>query len=161
MRTTLALPAVAAAVLATTAVPAAAAPPERSVDLISAEVEADLEAVFSAACGVDVSVEGTGHVISKVFRNRSGTVVREQVTYATRFLVTNTETGATYRLVDAGPDRVLYENGEPVTLQMIGRSTTGSGVIGRTIIDLTGQRPPQSTGKVFGDFVQNTCEAIT
>ena len=143
--------------------PASAAPPERAVVPVDAELESLLEDLLTAACGVPVTVEGTGKVISKVFTDRQGQIRRAQDNYSQRFLITNTVTGATYTIRDTGPDRVLFRNGEPVTLQQIGRSTTGSGTIGRTVFDISdGQMEELSrSGRSFGDFVANTCAAIT
>lgn len=141
--------------------PASAAPPTRTVDPVGAQEEADLDRLLTRACGVSVEVEGSGRVTTTEFTDRNDVLVKVQAVYATRFVVTNAETGASYTLLDVGPDRLLFENGQPVELQQIGRSLTGSGVIGRTVIDLTGQGPPQSTGRVFGDYVAITCEAIT
>lgn len=111
-----------------------------------------------------VTVDGVGRVTYKLFTDRDGRVVRAQDTYAQRFVVTNTLTGATYTIRDVGPDRVLFEDGAPVVLQQIGRSTTGSGTIGRTVFTLTpdGDLVEQSrSGREFGDFVERTCSAIT
>lgn len=143
--------------------PASAAPPERDVVPVGADLESLLEELLTAACAVPVTVEGRGKVISKVFTDRQGRTVRAQDNYAQRFLITNTSTGATYTIRDTGPDRVLFEDGEPVTLQQIGRSTTGSGTIGRTVFDISdGQMVELSrSGRSFGDFVANTCAAIT
>ena len=142
--------------------PASAAPPEREVIPVGAEDEATLEAILTSACGVAVRVEGTGKVLATVFKNRDGQVVRIQEIYSQRFLVTNTVTGATTTIRDTGPDRVLFKNGEPVSLQQIGRSTTGSGTIGRTVFDIRGGRMEEKSrsGKFFGDFVAKTCAAL-
>jgi hypothetical protein len=145
------------------AAPAAAAPPVREVVPVGAADEAELQGLFTSACGVPVRVEGTGKVLSMVFSNRKGQVVRIQEIYSQRFVITNIETGATSTIRDTGPDRVLFENGEPVILQQIGRSTTGSGTIGRTVFDIRGGRSEElsRSGKSYGDFVANTCAAIT
>lgn len=160
MRAPWLVPVVAAAFLGCAALPASAAPPVRFVDPVDAEEEELLTNLFTEACGVPVDVEGSGRSTTTEFTNGAGELVRVQVVFATRFVVTNTDTGATFTLRDVGPDRILFENGVAVELQQIGRSVTGSGVIGRTIVDLTGQQPDRSTGKVFGDFVERTCDAI-
>jgi hypothetical protein len=143
--------------------PASAAPPEREVVPVDAALEAFLEGLLTPACGVPVSVVGTGKVVSKVFTDGRGETTRAQDNYSQRFVVTNTLTGATYVIRDTGPDRVLFEGGQPVSLQQIGRSTTGSGTIGRTVFDIrNGQsRELSRAGRPFGDFVANACEAIT
>ena len=88
-------------------------------------------------------------------------VVREQSTFRQTFVVTNTATGASFTIKDVGPDRVLYADGRPVQVAQIGRSTTGSGTIGRTVTDLTTGEVVSRSGKSYGDFVEVTCDAIT
>lgn len=130
---------------------------------VDAALEAFLEELLTPTCGVPVSVDGTGKVVSKVFTDRDGQITRAQDNYSQRFVVTNTLTGATSVIRDTGPDRVLFEGGQPVTLQQIGRSTTGSGTIGRTVFDIRhGQmRELSRAGRPFVDFVANACAAIT
>ena len=141
--------------------PASAAPPERDVRHIGADVEAELEGLLTSACGFPVTVQGTGKVISLVF-TRDGQVVRAQDIYSTRFTVTNVATGARFVIRDTGPDRLLFEDGEPVVLQQIGRSTTASGTIGRTVFDVRGggMEERSRSGRPYGDYVARTCAAL-
>ena len=60
---------------------------------------------------------------------------------------------------DSGPDRELYRAGEPVEFQLIGRSTTGSGVIGRTVVDYATEQVT-STGRPAEPFPQGVCAAL-
>ena len=47
-----------------------------------------------------------------------------------------------------------------MTIAITGHSTTGSGVIGRTVVDLDTGEIISSNGKVLGDFFTKLCAAL-
>ena len=147
--------ATAAALPVALAQPAAAAKPShRVVDVSSATWEARTAEMLSAACGFPIAVTGAGHVRETEFARDGGLVFMAH--YATRVVFTGN--GRSVAVRDVGPDRVVV-HGETAVLQMIGRSITGSGNIGRTTVDL-GTGDSASTGRYVGPWPDTLCLAL-
>jgi hypothetical protein len=145
------------------AFPAAAGKPIKFVvDLGTPANEADLAAFLSDACGAPIAVEANGKVIIIVLDKPRAQGVLEINAYEFHALVTNLATGATTTIVDAGPDLIKID---PKTghllLAITGRSTTGSGVIGRFVIDLDTGEVVSVSGNDLGDPAQAICAEIT
>lgn len=142
--------------------PASAAAPTRiMVDLDDPAFEADVAGFLSDACGVEIEADASGHVIILLFSGHRGEVKPEIDVFGTHITFTNVGTGVTYRLVDVGPDvySVDPESGH-LTVAITGRSLTGSGVIGRVVVDLETGEVLSSKGNPEGDWVENACAAL-
>jgi hypothetical protein len=145
------------------ALPAAAGKPTKLVvDLGTPANEANLAAFLSAACGAPIAVEADGKVTIIVLDRPQAQGVLEINAYEFHALVTNLATGATTTIVDAGPDlfRIDPKTGH-LLLAITGRSTTGSGVIGRFVIDLDTGEVVSVSGNDLGDPAQAICAEIT
>jgi hypothetical protein len=82
--------------------------------------------------------------------------------FGTHATFTNVDTGATYSIVDVGPDIYSFDPATGhLTVAITGRSLTGSGVIGRVVIDLDTGEIVSSAGNPEGDWVENACTALT
>ena len=162
MKRILVLPALAAAMLALAFPAAAGKPLELVVDLGTPENEAAIAADLTEACGVPISVEADGKVIVIVLDKPGTRGVLEINAYEFHALVTNLSTGATTTIVDAGPDLLSIDRVTGHLLVAItGRSTTGSGVIGRVVIDLETGEVLSVSGNELGDPEDAICAEVT
>lgn len=142
--------------------PALAAKPfMETTDLDDPALEAGLSAMLSDACGTDMSVDASGSVRVKVFADRNGDFRREIDKWFIRMAITNVETAESVLIRDVGPDIVWINRDGDVMAAIVGRSLTGSGVIGRVLINLTTGEVERESGRNVGDWVANTCEALT
>jgi hypothetical protein len=142
---------------------AAAAQPTRIfVDLDDPAFEAELAGILTTACGADIAADTRGHVIVLLFAGRKGETRPEIDVFGTHAGFTNLETGATYSLVDVGPDIYSFDRTTGhLTVAVTGRSITGSGVIGRVVVDLDTGEVISVAGNEQGDWVENACAALT
>jgi hypothetical protein len=142
---------------------ASAAQPTRIViDLDDPLFEADLEAILGPACGADIAADASGHVIVLLFAGRKGETRPEIDVFHTQVTFTNLDTGATYQLIDVGPDIYSFDRATGhLMVAVTGRSLTGSGVIGRVVVDLETGDVVSSAGNPQGDWVENACAALT
>jgi len=112
----------------------------------------------SDACGFPVEAAVRGHIVVSIFPE-DARPIREIARFSLRTTYANPATGDTYRLVDAGPD--LFKNG---TVAVIGRSITGSGVIGRVVFDAeTGEILFEAGHRVNdgdGAYIDAVCDAL-
>ena len=162
MKRIVVLPALVIAMLAL-AFPAAAGKPVRFVvDLGTPANEAEIAAILTEACRTPISVEADGKVIIIVLDKPRARGVVEINAYEFHAVVTNLATGATTTIVDAGPDLLRID---PATghllLAITGRSTTGSGVIGRVVIDLDTGEILSISGNELGDPEDAICAEVT
>jgi hypothetical protein len=145
------------------AITATAASPSKTVisfddPILEAEIAADL----TAACRAPIAVDLSGKVEIVVLDKSKQAGAIEINAYETRATITNTATGATATLVDAGPDVVKYDaKTGHVVVAITGRSITGSGVIGRVVVDLDTGEVLSVSGLAKGDFVENLCSELT
>ena len=161
MKRILTLPLLALVALAL-ALPAVAGKPVKSVvDLGTPANEAQLAAFLTEACGAPIRVDATGKLIIIVLDKPNARGNLEINAYEFHALVTNLATGATTTIVDAGPDlfRIDPTTGH-LLLAITGRSTTGSGVIGRFVIDLDTGEVVAVSGLEVG-FPDAICDALT
>jgi hypothetical protein len=141
--------------------PAAGGPPDRDViDLDDPALEAEEAALLTRACGTEIDVDLSGRIIFLVLDKPVDAGVTELNIYGFRATFTNPETGATLSLHDVGPDVVFVRDGK-LFIALTGRSTTGSGVIGRVVVDLETNEVVLEAGKPVGDYVEVVCEAVT
>jgi hypothetical protein len=141
-------------------VPASAAEPQNPfvIDLDEPALDADESTFWTAACGFPVTAEISGHII--VHREKNGAITSLTVFHITERL---TSANGSYFLVDVGPDIAFTRQGVPY-VAVVGRSLTGSGVIGRVLVnEATGEL--EVSGKlvgdaVFGDFTKPICRAL-
>lgn len=142
--------------------PLLAAEPDRFiVDLDDAAAEAFYSEFLSEACGAEIVADFEGSVTVHVFTDRHGNFKREINKYWIRDEFTNVETGASVLLKDVGPDLFWLSREGHLILALIGRSLTGSGVIGRVVIDLDTGEVVHVAGKDVGSVADQVCPAIT
>jgi hypothetical protein len=142
---------------------ATAARPEKTViSFDNPELEAEVAADLTAACGAPIAVDLSGKVEIIVLNKSRQAGAIEIDAYETRGTFTNTATGATATLVDVGPDLVKYDpKTGRVVVAITGRSLTGSGVIGRVVVDLDTGEVLSVSGLPKGDFIENLCRELT
>jgi hypothetical protein len=144
----------------TLAAAASAAQPTREfVSLDDPAIEAEISAFLTAQCGTEIAVDLSGHVIVLVFTDKNGDFVRELDVFEIRGTFTNVETSETTTIVDAGPDIVTLKD-DTLFVAITGRSVTGSGVIGRVVVNLETGETVFVAGKRLGDFVENLCAEL-
>ncbi len=142
--------------------PLLAAKPDRFIiDLDDAGAEAFYSELLSDACGADVAVDFEGSLTIHVFTDRHGAWKREINKYWIRDTFTNVETGASVLLKDVGPDLYSLSRDGHLIIAITGRSLTGSGVIGRVVIDLDTGEVLHVAGKDAGSIADQVCPAIT
>jgi hypothetical protein len=149
------------AALAFSATAAAAKPVQFRVSLDDPELEADLVADLTAACGAPIAADTNGFVLVKLFDRKGGGGPLEINVFHLTATFRNLATGATAALLDVGPDRVTLDRNGNVIVTIIGRSLTGSGVIGRVVIDAATGTVLSSSGHAVGDWVANACAELT
>ncbi|MDP8903788.1 MAG: hypothetical protein M3N29_00470 [Chloroflexota bacterium] len=139
----------------------AAKPFMETINLDNPDDEAFFSELFSEACGASIAADTWGSLRIKVFTDREGNVTRQINKWFIRIRLTNTETGQSILIKDVGPDIIwLAKNGD-LMLAIVGRSVTGSGVIGRVVINLTTGELVSQSGKELGDWIANSCAALT
>lgn len=132
-----------------------AAKPDRFVvDVSSPEFEAEIEAGLLVDCGFPIDFEGSGHIIVHVFNDHPRMIEMSNF----RLFETFSANGNMVVVrPDSGPDRIWVGRDGDVYLALVGRSVTGSGVIGRTVFNLTKQELVSSNGHDLGDFIAFLC----
>jgi hypothetical protein len=153
---------IACLVLLAFAAPVAAARPTREVISIDDPLaEAFWSERLSAECGAPIAADFEGTVTVHVFTDRHGNFKREIDKYWIRDTFTNTATGASVLLRDVGPDIFWFGRDGSLYMALIGRSLTGSGVIGRTVINLDADLTVSMKGKVVGSVADQVCPHLT
>ena len=137
-----------------------ARPIKETIDLDDPAEEANASAFMTAACGFPVAVDIEGRVTVHVFLDRNGEWLREIDKWWIRDVFTNVETGASILLKDVGPDVIRVDRQGRFTVALTGRSLTGSGVIGRVVIDIDTGEVLHSSGKEVGSIADQVCAAI-
>ena len=143
------------------AAPATAATPTRqTIDLDDPEAEAFWSEALTDACGFAVAVDFEGSVRVTVFADKAGEFKREIDKWFIRDTFTNVATGASILLKDVGPDHYWISRDGHLMLAITGRSLTGSGIIGRVVIDLDTGETVHISGKPVGTIFDQVCDAI-
>jgi hypothetical protein len=139
-----------------TGVAYSAKPETTRVDL--SVISEDESQFASQACAFPIEAVVRGHVITTIFSEGPNPHVAIN-RFNIRISYTNPETGETFRITDAGPD---IEGDD--TVAIIGRSITGSGVIGRVVFDLeTGEILFEAGRRLTaggGAYITAVCEAL-
>ena len=150
-----------AALIALTATPALAGKPIREViSLDDPGAEAFFSALLSEACDAPIVAQFEGTVTIHEFTDRNGDVKRVIAKYWARDTFTNTETGASVLLKDVGPDIFFIGKDGATYVAITGRSLTGSGVIGRTLVNLDTGEVVRESGRVVGSISDQVCPVI-
>ena len=135
----------------------AARPTVLHIDVSDPAREAGFEADLLAACGYAVDVEATGHVIVHQFNGNPRLV--EINNY--RMFETFSANGKTLVVrPDSGPDVIWVGRDGHLYIALTGRSVTGSGVVGRTVFDITTMELVSSHGHDLGDFIAWVCNGL-
>jgi hypothetical protein len=135
----------------------AARPTIVRVDVSDPAREAGFEADLLQACGFAVDVEASGHVIVHEFNGNPRLV--EISNY--RMFETFSANGKTLTVrPDSGPDVLWVGRDGDLYIALTGRSVTGSGVIGRTVFNITELELVTVHGHELGDFIAWVCEGL-
>jgi hypothetical protein len=135
----------------------AAKPTIFRIDVSDPDREAGFEADLLAFCGYPVDVEASGHVIVHVFNGHPRLV--EISNY--RMFETFSANGKTLTVrPDSGPDIIWVGRDGDLYIALTGRSVTGSGVVGRTVFNLTTLELVSSHGHDLGDFIAWVCNGL-
>ena len=135
----------------------AARPTVFTIDVSDPAREAGFEADLLAFCGFPIDVAATGHVIVHQFDGNPRLV--EINNY--RMFETFSANGKTLSVrPDSGPDVVWVGQDGDLYIALTGRSITGSGVIGRTVFNLTTLELVSTNGHDLGDFIAWVCEGL-
>ena len=138
----------------------AAKPTREVIDLGTPEALAADSAFVTALCGFDIVASGPSQVIVHVFTDNSGVFKREIDSYQILETFTYVETGASVTLHDVGPDLVWVGRDGTLFLAMTGRSLTGSGYIGRVLVNLDSGETLSSAGSNRGSLEDLICAAL-
>ncbi len=139
---------------------AAAAPIHFKIDISDPGWEAMVGADVSAFCGFPITMDGKGHINVIVFdppRGRSPMV--EIDAYAMHETFTANGKSLTVN-VDAGPDLLRFDRDGHLVVAVTGRAITGSGVIGRVVVDLDTGEVVFVAGNDVGDFITLLCSTL-
>ena len=117
------------------------------IDLNDPAVDAEDSAFLTAVCGFPVVAEASGHIIFHL--DRSGHLV-DLANYAIRERLTS-EWG-TFTIRDAGPDMFFLRDGA-LHVALVGRSITGSSVVGRVVVNIDTDEIVSVAGRLVGDEV--------
>ena len=127
------------------------------IDINTPEFEADQEAFWSEVCGYPIDFEGSGHILFHVFNDNPRLIEIHNF----RLFETFSANGKTVEVrPDSGPDVIWIGQDGNVYLAIVGRSVTGSGVVGRTVFNLSTGEFVSSNGHDLGDFFSFLCEEL-
>jgi hypothetical protein len=146
--------------IATLASPAAAAKPSREViDIGTPADEAVVGAIFTELCGFPVTASIESRVTVLVFTGRDGEFRRELDIYASMDILLN-GSGGSVTLHDLGPDVFWLSRDGALLYAAVGRSLTGSGYIGRVVVNLDTGEELLVAGKIVGTLEEQVCEPL-
>jgi hypothetical protein len=135
----------------------AAKPTKFVIDISDPEFIAGGEEQLSEDCGFAIDLEASGHIIVHQFDGHARLIEIDNY----RMFQTLSANGKTVVVrPDAGPDIVWVGRDGAVYLAITGRPITGSGVIGRTVINLDTGELVSSNGNDVGDFIAALCTAL-
>ena len=139
---------------------AAAPPTKETFDMDDPGAEAFWSAVLTDECGFEVIADFEGSVTVHTFDRRvsQGTLSIDK--YWIRDSFTRVSTGETIVLRDVGPDLWSLNADGELLLALTGRSLTGSGVIGRVVVNLDTGEVEHLAGKPVGSLAEQVCPAL-
>lgn len=132
----------------------AARPVVFAIDVSDPAREAGFEADLLKRCGFAIDVEAVGHVIVHQFDGNSRLV---EIDNYRMFETFSANEKTLVVRPDSGPDVVWVGHDGHLYIALVGRSVTGSGVVGRTVFDLTTMELVSSNGYDLGDFGAWVC----
>lgn len=121
------------------------------------ETESEDEALLLAICGYPIDVENRGHIVVHLFDGHTPLIEIDNYQMFESFSA-NGKTVVAHP--DAGPDVIWVGSDGDVFLALVGRSVTGSGVIGRTVVNLSTGELVSSHGHELGDFIEFLCSEL-
>ena len=127
----------------------AAKPSREVIDLATPDGLAANSAFVTWLCGFDVVASGTARVTVHVFTDSSGEFRHEIDGYQIVETFTN-ESGVSVTLHDVGPDVIWVGDDGSLLDAITGRSLTGSGYIGRVVVESRHRRDAVDGGKERG-----------
>ena len=136
---------------------AAARPTVLIVDVSDPAREAGFEADLLNACGFPIDVEATGHVIIHQFDGNPRLV---EINNYRMFETFSANDKTLVVRPDSGPDVLWVGRDGHLYIALTGRSVTGSGVVGRTVFDITALELVSSNGHDLGDFLEWVCGGL-
>jgi hypothetical protein len=143
------------------AAPALAAKPTREVIDIGTPADEAADAAFlTALCGFPITVTTDATVTVHVFTDRHGDFMREIDKYLIRETFTNPASGESVTLHDVGPDLFWFNRDGELLLALVGRSLTGSGYIGRFVLNLDTGETVHVAGKSVGSLEGQVCDPL-
>jgi hypothetical protein len=124
------------------------------IDVSDPAREAGFEADLLLACGFAIDVEATGQVVVHEFDGSPRLVAINNY----RMFETFSANGKTLVVrPDSGPDVIWVGQDGHLYIALTGRSVTGSGVVGRTVFDITALELVSVNGHDLGDFIAWVC----
>jgi hypothetical protein len=146
--------------IASLASPTAAAKPTREViDIGTPADEAEVGAIFTELCGFPLTASIESRVTVFVFTDRHGEFKRELDIYASMDTLLNAA-GGSVTLHDIGPDVFWLSRDGELLYAAVGRSLTGSGYIGRVVVNLDTGEELLVAGKNVGSLEDQVCEPL-
>jgi hypothetical protein len=162
LRRVVAFTSVIGALLVLTASPAAAAKPLKiTFDLADPVGDAQMSAALSDYCGTPIQAVSGGTLTIHAVAAADGTFRHEIDKWQIRDSFTNLETQVTLLMHDVGPDHYWIDKDGHLFVAVIGRSLTGTGVIGRVVIDAETGEIVSQAGRDLGPFFDQVCDALT
>jgi hypothetical protein len=141
---------------------ASAAPPTKETfDLDDPGAEAFWSEVLTEECGFDVIADFEGTVTVHTFDRATGRGKIQIDKYWIRDTFTRVSTGKTITLNDVGPDLWSYSPEGVLMIALTGRSLTGSGVIGRVVINTETGDVEHMAGKPVGSLAEQVCPMLS
>jgi len=142
--------------------PAAAVKPLKiTFDLADPIGDAQMSAALSDYCGAPIQAVSGGTVTIHVVAAADDTFKHEIDKWQIHDSFINLETQVTLFMHDVGPDHYWIGKDGHLYVAVIGRSLTGTGVIGRVVIDTETGRIVSQAGKDVGSFFDQVCDALT
>jgi hypothetical protein len=127
------------------------------IDVSDPAREAGFEADLLRVCGYPIDVEASGHVIVHEFNGNPRLVSISNY----RMFETFSANGKTLTVrPDSGPDVLWFGRDGDLYIALTGRSVTGSGVVGRTVFNLTTLEFVSSRGHELGNFFEWVCNGL-
>ena len=153
---------VAGALLVLAASPVAAVTPLKiTSDLANPDDDAAMSAALTDYCGAPIQAVSGGTETFHLVEAADGTFKHAIDKWQIHDSFTNLETHVTLLIHDVGPDHYWIGKDGHLYVAVIGRSLTGTGVIGRVVIDIDTGELVSQVGKDVGSFFDQVCDALT
>jgi len=137
-----------------------APPTKETFDMDDPDAEAYWSSVLTEECGFEVVADFEGRVTVHQFERPTQRGVLAIDKYWIRDYFTRVSTGRTVLLRDVGPDLWSINREGELLLALTGRSLTGSGVIGRVVVNLDTGEVEHMAGRSVGSLAEQVCPAL-